>query len=93
MSTTIVKRKFTFRIVYFKPSGKFYIEKKVRWTVRDCGTPKRPTAYMYEATDRIQELRDSGGLPGLCGEGWDGPILVECKEGFPVLVMPVETKE
>lgn len=101
-----MKRLFAFKVTYFRPSGKFYTEEECwlfpcvdagsKQTVHpvDGGEPclSSPSAYMHDAVDEIERLRDTPGckLPGLSGNRWNGPILIECQDGFPVLVMPKE---
>jgi hypothetical protein len=44
-------------------------------TNEENGTP-----YIHDAVAKLRGLRDTGGpgaLPGLCGDGWDGPILIQ----------------
>lgn len=86
------KKLFKFRLVYFKDTGKLYTEANVDWAVRysrhDDSLP--PTPYMPDAFAKVRGLRDTGGqgaLPGLSG-GWDGPILVDCDDGYPGLILP-----
>ena len=79
---------FEFSITYFKMGGKFYTSRKVSWEVP---TSARGGPYMPDVAAKVRGLRDTGGqaaLPGLCGEGWNGFILVDCEEGHPVLILP-----
>ena len=83
-----IKKTFAFRIVYFKPYGKFYTEvmSDIEVGVVGSGSP-----YMDDVVSKIRGWRDSddlGALPGLSGAGWDGPILIDCEEGYPCLLMP-----
>ena len=85
------RAKFQFRITYFKSTGKFYATRNVEYVVaaNEDGGP-----YMPDIKVKIVGLRDQGGqsaLPGLSGEGWDGYILVDCDEGYPMLILPRET--
>lgn len=82
------KRAFKFEIEYYKPSGKFYTNATVVWTVRTAAGGNCP--YMADALAKLRALRDTGGpdsLPGLSGEGWDGPIRLTCQDGFPVMLL------
>lgn len=84
------KKEFTIRIVYFKPSGKFYTEAKATREFRMVGNSHN-VCNMSDVTAWIRGLRDAGGqeaLPGLSGSGWDGPILIDSDDGFPCLIMP-----
>jgi hypothetical protein len=81
---------FTIKLTYFKTSGKYYtsatFSRKFRTCLNDTETP-----YMNDVASHVRGLRDSGGqdaMPGLSGEGWEGYILIECDEGFPVLILP-----
>jgi len=81
---------FTFTITYFKPGGKYYTDVECVLNIRSLdNNPEQP--YLYDAVSKIEGLRDNGGpeaLPGLRGEGWDGPILIQCGDGVPHLLMP-----
>lgn len=94
MSVNSEKDWFTFKIVYFKPSGKFYTSQSINWEVRVISNgPGHRSPYMADAIDKLRGLRDSGGpgaLPGLSKEsdGWYGPILIDCEDGFPHLILP-----
>lgn len=82
------KRLFLIEIEYFKPSGKFYSEAKTFILAGDCADGTGPSiCYMHDVTDEILRMRAKKRLPGLSG-GWDGPIHVSCRDGFPCLVMP-----
>jgi hypothetical protein len=87
---------FDFTFTYFKPSGKFYSEGKRRVSVKTSGQWGHPILpYMHDAVDYVREVQsgvmlDAGGkavtLPGLIGSRWEGHVLVNCEEGFPVLI-------
>lgn len=86
------KKTFKFRIVYFKPSGKYYTETTEEYEIRTCGGVTN-IPYMNDVVAKIRGLRDSGGqgsMPGLNSqsEGWDGLILIDCEQGFPCLILP-----
>jgi hypothetical protein len=88
------KRVFTFKITYFKPSGKYYTNTEIEWETTYCND-KVNTPYMYDAVTILKELRDSklkGVLPGLGKDvvGWYGYVLIDCDPGFPVLILPEE---
>ncbi len=73
------KKKFAFLITYFKPSGKLYASEVVHWDIRSVDM-NESQAYTPDALAKLRGLRDNGGpeaLPGLCCDGWDGPILIE----------------
>ena len=83
-------RKFTFDVWYFKPSGKFYASGKFNLETANCGTSEHPIAYMHTAVDYLEELRASGNpMPGLMGSWKNGCIVVNCEDGFPVLINPL----
>lgn len=84
----MTRKTTTFRIEYYKPSGKFYAsgdaELETQWLDGDPdGMP-----YMQDAIDAIASRRESGPLPGLTG-GWHGPIRIDHDRGFPRLLLPV----
>lgn len=82
--------KFTFTIWYFKPNGKFYTEAEVEWEIKCLweGPKVPPTPWMTEAVDYLKSWDDNrGGLPGLIGKTWEGPVLINCEQGFPVLIL------
>lgn len=84
-----MKKLTTFKIEYYKPSGKLYVSDKfsleVDWI--DDGSPSG-IPYMHDATDWVRSRR-AGGLqmPGLSGCWTDGPIRVNHPDGFPVLIL------
>lgn len=88
------KRPFAITITYFKPSGKMYSTEEVTWEIGACEDSGSPTLtpYMQDAVDRIKAARAAKTLPGLAG-GWEGPILVDCEEGFPVLIPPEDVED
>ncbi len=83
--------KVLLKITYFKRTGKYYTDATDDFTVDECegGTPA-----MYQLSDNIKAIRDSGDipLPGLCG-GWDGFILIDCDNGYPCLIVPKDILE
>ena len=82
------KATFTIEITYFKRSGKFYTTTTEGHEFRAIPTGN---VYMHDVAAWIRGLRDSGGpgaMPGLSGDGWDGFILLDCDQGFPVLILP-----
>lgn len=92
----MVSKTFRFKLWYFKTTGKFYASGTADWEVRahqvDKSLPATP--HMPDAFAKVRGLRDTGGqgaLPGLSG-GWDGPILVDCDDGYPGLIMPHQEK-
>jgi hypothetical protein len=86
------KATFTITIWYFKPNGKFYTEATFEWTGRACGDGPTPTCYMQDVVAHIRGLngRGQGSLYGLSSNsgGWDGPIIVNCDQGYPCLILP-----
>lgn len=79
---------FEIRLTYFKPSGKWYTEATLTLRTANCGTATHPCCYMNGVADLIRDSRDGGFLPGLTSGRWDGPILINCDQGYPVLVLP-----
>ena len=77
-----MNRTFSIRIVYFKPSGTFYTEST--FTVEDVGISI--TCDMTAVARSIRQCRKLKDLPGLAG-GWEGPILIDCDDGYPVLIL------
>lgn len=83
------KEPFEIKLTYFKPSGKLYADGSFMCecdSIRSASTAPR-SCYMYDAIDRVKELRTEGKLPGLQSGKWEGPILVDCDEGYPHLIM------
>jgi hypothetical protein len=79
------RRVFTVRLVYFKPSGKLYASAEV---TREFATTAAG-CYMNDVTDWVRRSQGGGlPLPGLASDRWGGPILVDCDEGFPCLILP-----
>lgn len=82
--------KFPITIEYYKSSGKWYTSQTVVMEVRGLsGDNEQP--YLPDVVSKVRGWRDNGGpgaLPGLSGEGWDGPIRVICGDGVPCLIMP-----
>lgn len=78
------KKEYTFRIVYFKPNGKFYTDTNY---IYRCDSVKG-APYMYDIVSHIRGLRDSQStLPGLAdGAVWDGHITIDHPDGFPCLI-------
>lgn len=89
MQTKTEKRMFTILVTYFKANGKYYTDATFQREFRTVNDGKG--VDMHDVTAYIRGERDSGGqeaLPGLSGEGWDGFILVDCKQGYPCLILP-----
>ena len=78
---------FSVTLTYFKPNGKYYTDTVVQLEAKtldeDCDAP-----YMYDIFDQVRARRSIAALPGLQSGSWDGPILVDCEEGYPGLIMP-----
>lgn len=96
----MLHKTFTFKLTYFRPSGKFYSSRTVQWEIRahqvDSSLP--PTPHMPDAFAKVRGLRDCGGqgaLPGLIEQYdvSDWPVLVECADGHPGLVLPTGGKK
>jgi hypothetical protein len=75
---------FSFTAWYFKPSGKFYTSADFNLTVQSIDTGGGEIPYMQDAVDYFKERR--GPFPGLQSGRWDGPIVVNCEDGFPCLI-------
>lgn len=85
------QRIFEIKIMYFKPSGKYYSESNFTGMFSNCGDELLPSCYMSDVADLVKRQRDGhsmSGLPGLQSGTWDGPILIDCDDGFPVLILP-----
>lgn len=87
------KKRFKFKVTYFKPSGKYYTHNEFYLEADDVsslGDP--PVAYMQDAVDYLKALRDWQDnivpLPGLASRHWDGYMVVDCDEGHPALILP-----
>jgi hypothetical protein len=88
------KQEFEIEMYYFKRDGKFDGFARFKREFRVAGHFK-PNCFMPDVVAHVRGLRDSGGQGALYGrsiydEGWDGYILVNCKEGYPVLILPNE---
>lgn len=87
----VLMKNFIIRLVYFKPSGKFYTESNYEFESKRQTDGNGP--IMSDVVAQVRGWRDCGGqgsLPGLSAysDGWDGPILIDCEEGYPCLLMP-----
>lgn len=85
------KEKFRIRVQYFKPSGKFYTAEYAEIECHNCVPAGQPRCcYMDDAVEHIKKImaekRNGTNLPGLAGPTWEGHILLNCEEGFPVLI-------
>lgn len=82
------KKEFSIRVTYFKPSGKYYTDEVV---TRKFRSTEGGICYMPDVCAWIrglnQDADETNPLPGL-SSGWGGPILVDCDEGFPHLILP-----
>ena len=45
---------------------------------------------MWEVAEEFKELRSQKKLPGLQSGNWEGYILLDSEEGYPMLIHPVE---
>lgn len=83
-----MNRTFTIKIEYYKTSGKFYASEKYEDRAADCGPSGHPCCYMQDVIDHLFERVVKGTpLPGLAGSAWDGPVRVDCEQGYPVLLV------
>ena len=64
-------------IIYFKSSGKFYTDDEFNYD-----------GPWYEVGDYVRTRNATHSLPGLQSGIWDGPILVNSEEAYPVLILP-----
>jgi len=77
-----MKQLFTFRIVYFKESGKFYTESSFKC---ECGALDSGGPVL---TDMFHWLNDAPLWPGLNSDKWNGPIMVEeIETRLPMLIV------
>ena len=80
--------KFKIKLLYFKPSGKFYSEGEYGHEQDNTNGLTPNTCYMAAVITAIRESQiHRTPLPGLIGT-WDGPILVDCEQGYPCLILP-----
>lgn len=82
-----LKKTFSIKITYFKPSGKYYTDTTVDRDVRVIGT-NGCNMNDVVAWLRGHQRDGGGGLPGLRNGTWHGPIMVDCSEGYPCLILP-----
>lgn len=75
------RKEFLVTIQYFKPSGKFYTSEKA-WIEAEYLNER--SAYMIEIVTAIKTMKQ---LPGLQSGSWDGPIYLNCEEGYPCLIL------
>lgn len=88
-----MKRKFTFQVMYFKPSGKWY--STAEFDLEVTALEHSGTAYMDDVVQHLKKMRDrtiEGPMPGLTGLWW-GPMVVNCEQGFPVLIPGLQAEE
>lgn len=82
-----MKKTFAIKVTYFKPSGKYYtdtmVDREVRVEAGNSCNMNDVVAWL-----RGHQRYGGGGLPGLASGCWDGPILVDCSEGYPCLILP-----
>jgi hypothetical protein len=80
---------FEIEIWYFKPSGKLYCTDKSTLKCTNIGTEGSPICFMEDVRDHFHKLRrDNQPAPGLSGSGRHFFMVVNCKEGHPVLIHP-----
>ena len=64
----------------------------------EYGKWKYPAEYestrpaMWEVAEEFKQLRAEKKLPGLASGNWDGFILLDSDEGYPMMILPVETE-
>jgi len=85
-----MKKMFKIDITYFRSGGKMYASGPIGLMLTAIGD-NNDFPYMTEAFDHVCALRDAGKpMPGLRGSWNEGPILVDCEDGYPRLIMPDE---
>lgn len=83
-----VSHQYTIKIKYFKASGKLYTSTKLTHPFQ-CSNIVSHSCYMNDVRDLVCKLRDNGELPGLGSGTWDdGYIYINCKSGYPCLILP-----
>lgn len=84
---------YKFEVTYFKESGKLYISEFFRLEAGNVSPPNAPPIpHMQTAVDYIKECNLKAQLPGLQSGKWDGPILVDCDEGYKCLIIPTSVR-
>ena len=74
---------FNFDVWYFKANGKFYANAKFD---HECQISSGDSCYMYDVVEHFEGLRKTKrSMPGLSGH-WDGPIVINCEQGWPCLI-------
>lgn len=76
-------------LTYFKQSGKYYTsgEYNTQIPLHTIGV-----ANMYGITDEVKAMRELGKLPGVT-DGSNFFIVINCDEGYPVLIHPLKDVE
>jgi hypothetical protein len=77
------KSLFKIEVWYFKSSGKFYASGEFSEFLTDCSSGGPPICYMNGVVECLRKIKP---LPGLCCNKWEGPVLVNCDKGYPVLL-------
>lgn len=85
-----MKIPFNIDIWYFKATGKLYVSESVTREFTSVGPEGHPTCYMNDVVDWVKDLRVRGELPGLQSGKWEHYILVNCEDGYPCLILPLE---
>ena len=81
-----MKLLFTFDVIYFKRSGKFYSSDS--WDFGCTAVGSGSICYMQDAVDELLRLRAAGEpMPGLCGS-WREYITITSNNGYPCLITP-----
>lgn len=79
---------FKVYLTYFTSTGKYYGEGDFTKEFSNIGSEQRRSCYMIEVFDYVRGLKKERQLPGLESGTWDGPILVDCEDGWPELILP-----
>ncbi len=82
------KKEFTIKVTYFKDTGKCYTGEEFK-EVFDT-VPFGQGCYMYSVKEYfLHQRRNNLPMPGL-SSSWKEYILIDCDEGFPILILPGE---
>ncbi len=80
------KKEFTIKVTYFKDTGKYYTSEEFKGEFETAGQG----CYMGSVKQHFLTQRHNGlPMPGL-SSSWKEYILIDCDEGFPILILPGE---
>ncbi len=80
------KKEFTIKVTYFKDTGKCYTSEEFKGVFETAGQ----NCYMDSVKRHVLFLRKNNlPMPGL-SSSWKEYILIDCDEGFPILILPGE---